>query len=799
MLAFFRRHQRIFFFGTTFVIIVSFVFFGTYSAISRSSNRDEKIATTLKGHSLKRSDMEKMSTFIRSDQIDNLFHAGRGGFNFLNDGVIQNDFLESGILTQIIERYPSLVSNDFKTRLARERSFVGYTHPRAKFINAETAWTYFAPDLKKAYDRLRQQVDPLSKPAVQARVDLYLQEKRFPSYALRQVLEYQQSQYNWIEPDPALRYQDLTLFGYNTFEDWFGPETLQLISFVIFNSAEVAQEKGYQVTDEEVRASLVNQANISFKANAANPYFEFADPDDYYREQLRLMNMSEGDAISVWKKVMLFRRYFADITSSTFVDNLVYTRFNSYAKKAAHLSMYQMDPSLSLKDAVALQQFETYIKAVADPGSVKESPLSLPKKFYSVEELEKSHPALVQRRYEVEIAQLDKQSLQARVSIKQMWDWELQEDNWKLLTAQFPELASKSAVHADDRLALLDSLDKKARFRIDSYARMQIVELHPEWIDESLAGMQTKREPLYLRSGGSKQPLKGVKDSTALAKLLDQVAVYDAKSGDPMSGTSAGLQNFTGDSRYYYRIRVLERSPNKEIVTFSDAVHDGLFEEILVKDLDAHYKKIRESDPASYQDQKKQWKPLEEVKEKVAEDYSKGLLDLLAAVAKEADPAVTVPQQGRGRFLAPYRFYKYVETIRQQAEQGQDISSSIYDKSELIHSSKEPNFANQWLLTKTQNDVRRDQDSDVHMRQAYTMPADSWSKVFVAKGGSLTFFKVDAVEQNETASHEQLDEGQKLLGSSGAQIVMEELLNRIDEQKLIGPSFMKRRDAESEE
>src|SRR5689334_10513072 len=104
MLHFFRKYQKIFFLLTTFIIVMSFVFFGAYQAILP--------AFSSKKEAPEESYLTQMVRFLNSEQwmmSRNFFAA-----NFLNEGVISKEFLETGIADLIVTCYPERFKKDFE-------------------------------------------------------------------------------------------------------------------------------------------------------------------------------------------------------------------------------------------------------------------------------------------------------------------------------------------------------------------------------------------------------------------------------------------------------------------------------------------------------------------------------------------------------------------------------------------------------------------------------------------------------------------------------------------------------------
>src|SRR5437763_16723749 len=126
MLDFFRRHQRYFFFFITIVIIISFSFFGTYSTLGSDHWREQMAFKAVDGTDVTRFDADEMTIFIATDKDDTMLYNGAWGPNFLNDGVIRNDILATGLANELVMAYRKELEPDLEKRLEKEKKFKPY-------------------------------------------------------------------------------------------------------------------------------------------------------------------------------------------------------------------------------------------------------------------------------------------------------------------------------------------------------------------------------------------------------------------------------------------------------------------------------------------------------------------------------------------------------------------------------------------------------------------------------------------------------------------------------------------------
>lgn len=812
MLDFFRRHQKYFYAVITVVIVISFSFFGTYGTLtSERSNRDVVAFTAVDGTNVSRSDLEEMVLFISTDSEDKQLFGGAWGPNFLNNGVVRNDLLATGLAGELVASYPELLGDELVTRLQKEKKFTPYSHPQAKFLSVESAWSYFAPQIKEQFDLLRRADNPLDQQAVAARIALYLEARKLPPSLLRQMMLYQERQYGWLAHDPVLERQDLALFGYYTLQDWFGSRFLHVAAEFIINSAKVAESRGYVVTKEEALASLWNSAQQSYKENSKNPNLGVTSVEEYFREQLRRLGIEANKAVKLWQQVLLFRRLFSDGGASAFVDPLLAKQLVGYGREQERGEAYHLLEPLRLKDFRSLQQFEMYLDTIAQRTAQDKISLTLPKVFIPADELTKKAPEFVQKRYLVDVAHIDKRLLQARVSLKDTWAWEVEDANWKALQKQFPELGIKSGANSAERYALLDSLDTVTRERVDAFARTAQVDSHPDWVDEMLASAPVERQILSVRLKGGRPPLPGVDKREEFMALLDAAPIEGAEvSAEALSATAAtaaaGLEQFSGDNKNYYRIAVVDRSPSWETLTFAEAKSYDVINPLLDTQLEVYYKKVRETKEKEYKRDDGSWKFFAEVKDKVAEDYFSKVLkaikdDYALSQSDAKDKVELTPDRA-----ASLRLYPYVRAVYQQQRQGGEAELQLNsdkkaadDRISMLSLPAYQPLDKQWTIETQAWQMERSRPAAgsggaaaIDPAHAFSLAIGEWSKVFDPPNGDLSFFHVTDKGSPEdlAAVVTQTLATQRLLGDEAQRILMLDVIALIDAKKALSLNYL---------
>lgn len=605
MFAFFRRYQRAIYFIITAVIVLSFSFFGTYSTFTSGKGEDPIVFTTVDGRSLTRSNFTDYVHFLSMESLGG--EPGSGLGNPLNDNVIANDIIGSGVGEVLVERFGSQFAQEWVAKFGRERNFQPYHHPQAPFVSAMQVWSYFAPHVKEGLEAYQSTSTDVFLDLYRKKAQLFLAERQFPSVYLRQVLMYQQQQFSWLEPDVSLEMRPLGLFGYQQVTDWFGlPFTEKAVEFII-ETADEARKTGMSVTTGEVLASLYQNAQ---KALQRIPGGENMTPDELIRRTLRECNIDQSRAVSIWSDVLLFRRALIDLPMQIVVNKEPFEQSLSYQYKCADVDCYQLQPALRMASMRDLMKFECWCHAVSEYRIG--SSLSLPEKFRSAASVMESWPDLVERHFLLGISSVDIDELMKNIRLRDVWNWQVDNDHWEELVKEIPVLKAACCDTREERLHCLEQLPEQLKRKADDIAKKAIVAQNPEWKEKALS--TAKQETLYvcIRPKGGNMPFEGISDRQAFLQAL---------TAAPIGELSAALQVYTQDNCHFYRIQVLDRGVDFDIVPLPDVMADGSLDTVLDRILAGAYEQAKAARPSDYRKENGEWKPFSEVKDKVGDFY----------------------------------------------------------------------------------------------------------------------------------------------------------------------------------
>ena len=597
MLTFLRKHQKFFFYIITGAVVVSFCFFGTYNTISQpDAAPDKEIGRGVCGKALMQHELSALTALIGSSPFDGSAQEKGGMPNFLNDGIVERDFLSTGLGVILAKHYFNELRVDLDQRVKKIHQFRPYVHPRSSQVSAEGAWSRYTPALLEKYRMLKAKSDQPTVENFAILCQLYIDQAMVPPDVLRQILTMHQNQLG-VAADPLLPQADLSLFGFKSMEDWFGPRFVSLVAQFILNSAQIAEDKGYEVKIEEVRADLFQNICNGYLQISRNSELSHEEVERYYQMKMRTLGFDEPRLINTWKKVMLFRRLFNDGSDSVLIDPLAYMQFNNYAKENVRVALYQLPGFLQLADFRSMLKFQCYLEGIsADPSRLR-TDLRLPNQVASLEQIEKRAPELVERQIEIEWSAISKEDLARGISVKETWEWETADAHWELLKKNFPEITSAKADTQQLRLAALNSADEKVRSKIDHFARMKMVEEQPTKVKFALETASAQTAFVGLKLKGSALPMPGIKESPELIALLENAAL----KGDTPNPANERLNFYSTGGDHFYRIQVLQRNPSKKVLTFAEASTDGTLDRLLDKKLEDSYPDMRRKDSKYFQ------------------------------------------------------------------------------------------------------------------------------------------------------------------------------------------------------
>lgn len=556
MLQLLKKYQRFFYATIALVVIVSLISAGS---LRRSTDARDATAvfTTPGGARFARWQMDQLESFLSLESLEK---------NPLNDGVLSSDFLNSPLSEAILAHRRDLVVGDLRKTREWESKWRPYRHPHLNYLSQDNLWRYFCPELTthlRAFGEL--EIGREDDDLFAAKRALFQAQSQFPQERLRRII-WQQQQANPAQIDPLVAERDFELFGYGELRSWFGPHFLRMAAQVILLGSETAQQQGLFVTDREARVDLLARAALCWKLmEPSQPPLEPQALNTWLQQLCRQVNLTEVEATSLWRHILLFRRWVCSHRQRWSLDASAPIALEAFASQAKQVRLLTLHESLQVSDQQTWEHFETYCRAVSKDAATSSE---LPHQFYSAEELRARAPQFVQAKCRVRYTAISRDQLRAQIPAKEVLQWILEEKNWQLLCENISGLA-KDCSDERARAQALERLAKSPRDRVDELARRA---LSPQWESrwgKALEGPGQELE-FSLNAAGLEAPFPLVKDKAGLTDLI-----WRAHSGDLTAQKS--LLHYTEGEQWVISLRILECS-DWELMTWQQARAKGAIE-----------------------------------------------------------------------------------------------------------------------------------------------------------------------------------------------------------------------------
>lgn len=764
MLNFLRKYQKIVFGVVTAALIVSIAFFGSYGAMSQVAikEKDVILGQAIDGSKISKKHLENMQRFLSTDQYDTDLYAVNERPNIFNNGAIRKDLIHSGLAVMIAEAFYPNIEKDLVTRLEKQKTFKGYQHPAAPFLSSENLYAQFVPSLREKLMKVRSEGFLVSKESLEDLFGLYIEATSFPTEYVRRFLTYQQNQYEWLAKDPYLASADLALFHFHHAEDWFGQAFMQAATQVIHNGAALAKQKGMKVSYAEAKEDLIKNGYEALKSFSQEPVT--ADHlDKAWKLLLSSMHMSEKETVNIWQEVLLFRKLLQEKGSSVLVDAFCEEQFQQFASEAREIERYKIADDWNLQDFSSLALFQTYLDAACVKAK-NQKLLDLPKQLKSAEEVATAYPDLVEKTYQLEIASLNLEQLIPKLSLKQVWQWELEEENFDRLCKKFKEL--QSAKNGAEPHQALEALDDHIRFQVDKFAALEILKTQPSWIQQELQELALEKATWHVPLSVEKLPIQGISDPKELLDLLQASLDPEQKAAE------VSLQAYTQDQINYYHIKLLAQPAQARVLTFKEAKASKALDKILDKKLKQEQKAYEALHLSECLQEDGTPKSFEMIRLNIAAHSFKALLqELEKQVSKEALKDLTSKE--KLDYLAKHRFKDFLEKARQ------DILVSL-EKSEYL------NREQLFFVEKQTHTCKRKEARPWFKEEMFSLEFGAISQPSLDASQELSFFKVAAqTQQDPKEIADKIQEKQEALASEAKKELMEQLLALFKEKQTI--------------
>ena len=358
--------------------------------------------------------------------------------------------------------------------------------------------------------------------------------------------------------------------------------------------------------------------------------------------------------------------------------------------------------------------------------------------------MEKRAPQLVYSKFYLDVSRVKREDVASRVTLKETWSWETSNAGWNHLMKEFSSIKSTPL---EERTNTLDALDPSLRLQIDTFARNQIVNEHPEWTQEALHKIDPEKVRVNVCSRGSIYPFEDIDNGAKLAALLQGVAM----------GEKASFYSPSKES--YYVVTVLEKPSKKEIMTFDESLKDDWIGKLLDKKLEDAYPDVRKKDPSLFQLSNGSWKAFRNVYDEVG-----------SLVYQMAPTDKTLFSE-----YAAHKLASFMEEARKSVIKEGETSPYLTPHGDPLK--------DQWLLLKCDQTVKRSDRTTFSKGEIFKTPLGSWSPVLPSSQGDVTFFRLVSKTKSPDSITDQLTEGQRMLSMDAKRLLMTQVLDRMNEEQ----------------
>ena len=367
--------------------------------------------------------------------------------------------------------------------------------------------------------------------------------------------------------------------------------------------------------------------------------------------------------------------------------------------------------------------------------------------------MEKKTPELIGVDYQAKVFAVDKREVALKASLKEVWAFEVEEATWAKLKEEFTALKGSFAKNREDRFAYLEKIDANERARIDSYARLMLVDQHSEWVKEALDCAKGEEKKLCLSAGKIELPY--IDDPIKLGTLFSSIP-------EAPETTLTQLQQFASKTAFF-RFENIEKLSDAKIKTFAEAMNDRSLTKMVDKTLATEFAKLQ----------------LTQSKDQAAKEFSLAVKEeiadaLLVNIKKQIEKATddlegSVWARRMGALSAKALI---------------DLQKDPNDPSWLGSPEESPLFA-QFRMKRSEKQISRTVKEDWMSKESFVLDPNQWSSVHVAGDGGVVFMYVKNRQANVEPIVEQLVAGRQILSSDVQRVLAEKILTVMQKKQAI--------------
>lgn len=562
MLSFFYKKQKL-------VMVIVFISLGcilfgyglhSVSTVFQSPvslNKELGFMTT-QGKKIPKYRLDTLTHFLSKESQD--FPEHLENWNFLNEGIISKFFLFNKCGEEIFKLTQPQLEEEWKSRFLEEKKFTGYTNSEMPIISVQNVWKKFAESLLYSFNDFLSLLDEEagSLEAFKKKLALFIEQRSFPGYLVKQVINYQENNYKCKSSKIQGSFNP---FNYNDLQDWFGEKFLTNISKIIIEVSERAKKEGFTISKKEIASFIKNTAHEAFKLLKEKEFLNQVTFDQFYNYYVERFFLSEQVLYEVMENILLFKKLLERTGKDFVYDYEVFKEYLKDINQSFEVSFNSFPQELIFTSKEYLNYFETYLELV---GEKRTDVLALPRNYLDISNIKKKAPQLVGTQYQLKIGHLHTKELEYLIPLKDVLEWLVVQENIDILNKVYPEIHFSIENITDEYL----SLEGKVQKLVTSFIKNNLLLKKAYLIEEKLhEKMDSISQNKYFVSDTIYPDIAGITNIVDFETAL-------ATSGD--------LCFITQDNQNYYLIEKLEEEKN-HILSYKDCLYLGILKNIVAE------------------------------------------------------------------------------------------------------------------------------------------------------------------------------------------------------------------------
>lgn len=291
-------------------------------------------------------------------------------------------------------------------------------------------------------------------------------------------------------------------------------------------------------------------------------------------------------------------------------------------------------------------------------------------------------------------------------------------------------------------------------------SRLQLVELHPEWIEEEFSAIEPLERTILITQNFASLPR--IENPSQLEKLFSRCIAGEEEAKE-------ALLHYSDDGETLYRIETLEFLEGEHIITFTEAKRLQLLSSLVDRFLQAEYLKVRAQYPEQYQSKEGAWRSFSEIKRDLAKQV---FVSVFKAIER-----LEIKDWAEDLY-ASYRMLPMVQRALEELKENPEEERWVQREGDV-------SLAEQFKLERHEQPIQRINQEKWMKDKAFQMLPNEWSPIHVPPTGDIAFFYLMEKQSNDTPILDQIAFSKELIAADAQRYLAEKLLKEIAQKQSI--------------